>query len=203
MAVEARSVTDQVDEWFNSDEQFHLLYPAPMKSLAKKHWTPLDVARQAAKFLAAEKNKRILDIGSGVGKFCLAAAHYSPAGFYTGIEQRAQLVEYAENAKTTLGFQNVVFIHGNFIQLDFKEYDHFYFFNSFYENFSFTTKIDNNIGYSNELYHSYAHVLRKELAKKPAGTRLATFHSMEDEVPEDFLVVGTEIDNTLKFWVKV
>lgn len=191
------------DKWFNSDKEFHLLYPSSMQPLAKDHWTSLAVAQKTALFLAAEKNSRILDIGSGVGKFCLGAAYYKPQAFYTGVEQREKLVEFAENARSMVEFQNVVFIHGNFTQLDFKQYDHFYFYNSFYENLTSTHKIDDNIQYSRELYHYYAHYLLKKLEQKPAGTRLATFHSLEDEIPKDFLVVGSDLDNDLKFWVKI
>ena len=203
MPSAAISATPPTDKWFSSDENFHLLYPTSIQLLAKNHWTPLNVARQAARFLAAEKNARILDIGSGVGKFCLGAAQFMPNAYYTGVEQRKTLVEHAENAKSKLGLANVSFLHGNFTQLDFKQFDHFYFYNSFYENFSFTDKIDNNLDYSSELYHNYAYYLLKQLEQKPAGTRLATFHSLEDEIPKEFLVVGTEMDNLLKFWIKV
>ncbi len=180
------------------------MYPADIIALAGKHWTPLAVACMVADFLAAgKKNARILDIGSGVGKFCLAAAHYKPNAIFTGIEQRAQLVAHAENAAQQLGLKNVCFLHGNFIKLDFKKYDHFYFYNSFYENFDFTTKIDDSVTHSSELYHSYSHQLHKMLQQKPVGTRLATFHSLEDEIPNDYLVVGSEMENILKFWEKV
>ena len=191
------------DNWFNSDEQFHLLFPASMQQLARRHWTPLKVARKAARFLAAEKDVRILDIGSGIGKFCLAAAHCMPHAFYTGVEQRKKLTDHAENARNNLGLQNVSFINGNFTQLDFRQYDHFYFYNSFYENFAFTEKIDTSIDYSGELYNYYTRYLLKQLELKPVGTRLATYHSLEDEVPEGYLVVGSEMDNCLKFWIKV
>lgn len=179
------------------------MYPADIIALAGKHWTPLAVARMAADFLAAEKKARILDIGSGVGKFCLAAAHFKPNAVFTGVEQREQLVSHAETAKLHLGIKNASFLCGNFTKLDFKKYDHFYFYNSFYENFSFSTKIDNSIDHSSELYHQYAHCLLKLLEQKPAGTRLATYHSLEDEIPDNYLVVGSELENVLKFWVKV
>jgi SAM-dependent methyltransferase len=202
MTADSIPAISATDKWFQSEATFNALYPAEIRALAYKHWTPLDVARSAANFLAAEKNTRILDIGSGVGKFCLVAAHYKPQAFYTGVEQRQQLIDYAENAKIELKTKNVSFIHGNFTKLDFKQYDHFYFFNSFYENFAFTSKIDHSVDYSSELYHSYARYLKKQLEQKPAGTRVATFHSLEDEMPEEYLVVGSEMENVLKFWVK-
>jgi len=192
-----------VEKWFQSDEHFNQLYPANIQAMSRRHWTPLSVARSAAKFLAAETGVRILDIGSGVGKFCLSAAFYKPAAFFYGVEQRKSLISYAEIAKETLDLPNISFIHGNFTQLNFKNFNHFYFYNSFYENLTGIDKIDESIEFSAELYNYYNRYLFKELEKMDAGTRLATFHSLEDEVPPGFLVVGSEMNNLLKFWIKI
>ena len=191
------------ESWFNSDIHFNKIYPATIQQLASKHWTPLTIARKAANFLAAENNVRILDIGSGVGKFCLGAAHHKPKARYFGVEQRRPLVDLADAAKDRLLLENVSFIHGNFTQLDFKKFDHFYFYNSFYENLAETSKIDDTIQYSGELFNYYNYYLYQQLSNKPAGTRLATFHSLEDEVPKSYHVVGSEMDNLLKFWIKI
>lgn len=193
----------QIDKWFESDTEFHRLYPLEIRKLALNHWTPLEVAKKAAQFLAAEKNVRILDIGSGVGKFCLSAAYFMPNATYYGVEQRKSLIENAEAARQLLRLKNVSFIHGNFTQLDFRNYNHFYFYNSFYENLSGTRKIDDSIDYSSELYHYYCRYLFKQLDQMPAGTRVATFHSLEDEMPPDYHVVGSDDENILKFWIRV
>lgn len=191
------------ENWHRSDADFNRLYPAEIQQLASQHWTTLNVAKRAANFLAAEPNMHILDIGSGVGKFCLTAAHHKPAAFYYGVEQRKSLVTIADAVKDMIGLTNVTFINGNFTQLDFRKYNHFYFYNSFYENMNGTTKIDDSIDYSMELYHYYNRYLYKQLEQKPAGTRLATYHSMEDEIPPDYHVVGSEINDLLKFWIKI
>ncbi len=193
----------QADKWFASDLQFQLLYPEAAHAQASMHWTPLHIARKAAEFLAVEKNVRILDIGSGAGKFCLAAAYYQPNAFFYGVEQRAELVTYAEAAGDTLGLQNVSFTHTNITEADFRTYDHFYFFNSFYENLDSGYRIDENIHYSKDLYSTYNRFVYKQLEKKTGGTRLATFHSMEDEIPASFYEVASTDDGLLKFWIKV
>ncbi|MEJ0103707.1 MAG: class I SAM-dependent methyltransferase [Bacteroidota bacterium] len=190
------------EKWFASDDLFNQLYPAHIQSLSRKHWTPLNVARKAAGFLSLQHGQKILDIGSGVGKFCLGAAYYYPCSFYYGIEQRRDLVRYAEAAKELLQSENISFIHGNFTQLDFRDFDHFYFYNSFYENLAGTGKIDENIEHSAQLYHYYTHYLFKQLETMPAGTKLATFHSLEEEVPADFHMVHSEFDGLLKCWIK-
>lgn len=192
-----------MEKWFDTDSRFNRLYPAAIQRLSGRHWTPLLVARMAGAFLAMENNKRILDIGSGVGKFCLAAAAHFPDCTYFGIEQRLDLLRHAEAARQQLGIANISFIHGNFTQLNLRNYDHFYFYNSFYENLQGTEKIDASIDYSEELYYYYSRYLLKELEKMPAGTRLATFHSMDDEVPAGFHIVGSAMDHLLKFWIKI
>jgi SAM-dependent methyltransferase len=189
--------------WLRSDEEFNCLYPDHIQLLARRHWTPLEIIRKAAGFLGSERNARVLDIGSGVGKFCLGAAITQPKAFYYGIEQRKSLVTHAEDARKTLGLHNVSFVHGNFTQLDLRNYDHFYFYNSFYENLSGTSKIDDSISYSGELFNYYNHYLFKQLNRMPAGTRLVTFHSMEDEVPPGYHVVACESGSLLKFWIKI
>ncbi len=189
--------------WIGSEERFNQLYPAYIQALAGRHWTPLLVARKAAEYLAVEKNVRILDIGSGVGKFCLAAAYNQPEAFYYGVEQRKSLIIEADLVKKKLQLQNVSFIHANFTQLDFKKYDHFYFFNSFYENLNGTNKIDDSIQYSHELYNYYNRYLFNQLQQKPAGTKLVTYHSLEDEVPEGYQLVAAEIGDLLKYWIKI
>lgn len=194
---------NNTQNWFSSDAQFNQLYPISIQLLAQRHWTPLIVARKAANFLAAESNVKILDIGSGVGKFCLAAAHYKPNAFYYGIEQRKQLVTHAGAAKEILNYENVFFMNGNFTQIDFRKYDHFYFYNSFYENIAGTVKIDNSIDYSLELFNYYNRYLYKQLEQKPPGTRLAAFHSLEDEMPPEYHIVSVEMDGLLKFWIKI
>jgi SAM-dependent methyltransferase len=193
----------ETQNWFSSESRFDQLYPDSIRELGRRHWTPLTVSRKAAAFLTSEPRAKILDIGSGVGKFCLAAAHYNCLGQFTGVEQRKSLVYKAETARQVLRLSNVKFIHGNFTQLNFRDYDHFYFYNAFYENLVGTDKIDNSIMYSRELYNYYNRYLFRQLELKPVGTRLATYHSLEDEIPPNYLMVGTEMDNDLKFWVKI
>ena len=188
---------------FNSDNLFNQVYPTEIQQLARRHWTPVEVAEKAANFLAANDGVKVLDIGSGVGKFCLTAAFYKPRVHFIGIEQRGSLVNHANTAKEILRLENVSFINGNFTQIDLRDYDHFYFYNSFYENLDCSTKIDESIEYSGELYNYYNRYLYKQLEHMPAGTRLAAFHSLEDEMPPGYQLVGIEMGKLLKFWIKV
>lgn len=195
-------ISQGAGKWLTADSSFDRLYPLSIQSLSQRHWTPLYVAGKAADFLASENSSRILDIGSGVGKFCLTAAFIKPWAFFTGVEQRQDLIKHAERAKVILGLENVSFINANFTQLDFRIYDHFYFYNSFYENLKGTDKIDDSIEYSSELFHYYNRYLYKLLEEKPSGTKLAAFHSLEDEMPADYELVNVDAGGFLKFWIK-
>ena len=193
----------KIRDWFASDIFFNSLYPDAIQSLALKHWTPLEVAKKAADFLSASPDVKVLDIGSGSGKFCLTAAHHHPNISFFGVEQRKDLVALCNDLKNKLNLKNVFFINENVANIDFKEYDHFYFYNSFYENIEGTQKIDDSVVYSEKLYDYYNLCLYKQLSKKAVGTRLVTFHSFGNEIPPGYEIVHTDYDNYLKFWIKV
>jgi len=190
------------EDWFISDGSFLQFYPDAIQAYAKSHWTPIRVAKKAADFLGAEAGARVLDIGSGAGKFCLIAAHYRPGAFFYGVEQRREMVEQANRVKALTGLKNLAFMHGNITSVDLRSYDHFYFYNSFYENLIGSERVSDDLEYSEELYNYYNRYLYRQLDQTPSGTRLVTFHSLEPEVPRDFHVVASDMGNLLKFWVK-
>jgi SAM-dependent methyltransferase len=193
----------QLESLFSDDLRFNQLFPKRIQAKAARHWTPVDVAKTAADFLAPDKDVHVLDIGSGIGKFCLTAAYHKPKAIFYGVEQRKDLSDYAFDVSCKLAVYNVSFIHGNFTQLDFRQFDSFYFFNSFYENLKGTEKIDYTIEHSLSLYNYYNRYLYKELEQKATGTRIATYHSLEDEIPRCYRVVKTAFNGLLKLWVKV
>lgn len=197
------SAPERIRPWLASDLQFHQLYPASLHTQANMHWTPLHVARKAAEFLAVGQTPRILDIGSGAGKFCLAAACYHPHASYTGVEQRKELVAAAEQARNLLGLEQVSFLHQNLLDTDLASYDHFYFFNAFFENLEEAFRIDQAVPYSGELYAKYNRYLFRQLEKRPSGTRLVTYHSTEAEVPGAYHEVAVAEEGLLKYWVKI
>ncbi|MBO9203499.1 MULTISPECIES: class I SAM-dependent methyltransferase [Niastella] len=192
-----------INRWLSTDAQFNKLYPKSIQILAAKHWTPLHITQLVAPFLVTHPGIKVLDIGSGVGKFCLAGACYKSHATFYGVEQRKNLVDQAEKAAGKLGVQNVHFIHSNITDLDFRQYDHFYFFNSFYENLMDKDKIDDNITYSTYLYNYYHNQLYKKLNGMPAGTRIATFHCLDNTIPPSYQLIDEKDGTLLKFWIKV
>src|SRR5690349_15460565 len=108
-----------------TDKEFDSIYPTEIRRLTNKHWTPVSVAKTASEFLANRRGIRVLDIGSGAGKFCIVGA-LNTRGHFTGIEQRQDLVTLSQDIATAHNVDNVTFIHGNITTIDFAEYDAFY-----------------------------------------------------------------------------
>jgi hypothetical protein len=73
------------DACLTSDLAFDALYERRIRELSPQHWTPVRIARRAAELLTLSGAKRILDVGSGVGKFCIVGALTTEAQF-VGIE---------------------------------------------------------------------------------------------------------------------
>lgn len=191
-----------LDNYFTEEAPFYQLYSPSIQKLDPLHWSPLFVINRAVKFLVHKPNAKVLDIGSGSGKFCLAGAYFKPLAFFFGVEQREDLVECAQTARKKLGRSNVDFVHKNFTQIEFAEYDSFYFYNSFFENVEGTDKIDDSIAYSVELYDYYNLRLKAKLDEMPVGTRVVTYKTLDQEIPASYRLVTAEMENQLKFWIK-
>src|SRR5947207_1332759 len=88
-----------IHKWFTTDEQFDRLYPVCTQLLSRRHWTPLHIAKMAVNFLAQHKGAKLLDIGSGAGKFCLTGAYLKPDASFYGVEQRENLLQDAKDAR--------------------------------------------------------------------------------------------------------
>lgn len=189
-------------DYFTSDNKFNKLYPGYIQKVARKHFTSLGVAHMVAEFLAKEDGAKILDIGSGAGKFCIAAAYYTPKAFYYGVELRENLMVNAEIVRNKLGIKNAAFIKGSFADIDFTQYNHFYFYNSFYENIVDAGRIDESLSFSRDAYNAYNATLCDKLSQMPAGTRLVTFHVNTTELPPLYKVVREEVEGFLKFCIK-
>jgi len=189
------------DCFFRNDAEFDWLYPEHLQLMSQKQWTPIAIARKAAEYLAV-KNAKILDVGSGIGKFCLTAAHFYPDSFYFGVEQRHELVHYAKASQRYLDINNISFIHANITQVNFHQFDHFYFYNSFFENLDRENAIDDSIETSYSLYAYYSQYLKSMLSDKPSGTRVVTYQSFGEIIPTDYSMTDLSYDSLLQLWIK-
>jgi tRNA A58 N-methylase Trm61 len=183
------------------DSTFNKLYPIRIQRLAERHWTPVEIAKVAADYLVDKPNKKVLDIGAGAGKFCLVGAA-STRGVFYGVEQRESLTKLSKKIAEKHDIKNVEFIHSNINQISFSDYDAFYFYNAFYENIDTSCPIDKIILPKDELFLSYSDYVRDQLSKTPKGTRLVTYWSTWEEIPESFDLEESACDGILNFWKK-
>jgi SAM-dependent methyltransferase len=184
-----------------TDEKFNTIYPTGIRRLSEKHWTPVSVAKAASEFLVTSPGTRVLDIGSGAGKFCMVGAVHTN-GFFTGIEQRAELVELTQNLSNKYSLDNVEFIHANITSINFNQYQAFYFYNSFYENIDFDNKIDDSVLLNTGYYKAYTKYTLDQLAILPGGTRLATYWAADKFIPHGFDLVESLYDGHLNLYMK-
>ena len=184
------------------DSTFNELYPAHIKELSSKHWTPVEIAIMAADYLVDKANTKVLDIGSGAGKFCLVGAATTKGQFY-GVEQRQSLVKLSSKIATKHNISNANFIHSNITNVSFTDYDAFYFYNSFFENLNTLNPIDNKILPEKGLYFLYSNYVREQLSKVAVGARLVTYYSLWDEIPVGFDLEFTACNGVLNFWKKM
>ncbi|MBB5636582.1 2-polyprenyl-3-methyl-5-hydroxy-6-metoxy-1,4-benzoquinol methylase [Pedobacter cryoconitis] len=188
---------------FSSDAAFDSLYSLRAQQLSSIHWTPIEVAKKAAAYLTGgPAGKNILDIGSGVGKFCIVGGHIFPDHIFHGVEQRKALIDEAIIAQNATNTPNVHFIHANFNELDMDKYDHIYFYNSFSENLFHYKPIDNLIDCSEAIYNEYLSLFYEILEDKPSGTRVATFHCDDNYIPPSYKRVQHVTGESLKLWIK-
>lgn len=185
-----------------NDDRFDTIYPPPVRVAAEFHFTPVDVAKCASQALVERTGTKVLDIGSGAGKFCLVGAACTN-GHFTGVEQREGLCLLSNQLAERYGLTNVSFLHSNIREIGFEGFDAFYFFNAFYENVSQTNPIDCSVKLDKWLYHEYSLVVREKLDAMPPGTKLVTYFSYSDEVPDSYQVQLTRYDGYLKIWKKV
>ena len=123
----------------------------------------MEVAVRAAELLATTEKTRVLDIGSGSGKFCTIGTLFTRAHFI-GVEQRPHLTEVARKIAEELGAAQASFIDGNMIDLDWSFFDSFYLFNPFYENHVKSIRIDDTVSHNEDKFQRYVETVRTSSA---------------------------------------
>ena len=187
-----------------SDGEFDAVYAQKERSISFRHWTPVTVASRAARLLTGMGATRILDVGAGVGKFCIVGALTTEAHF-SGVERRGNLVEIARSAAARFGAGRTRFAHGNIVDVDCDPFDGFYFYNPFQELVEEDPlPIDGTVERSLTLHRSYVESTREKLIRAPARTPVVTFNGFGGPMPRQYRRVRTEhfFNAELVLWVK-
>jgi len=185
-----------------TDREFDSIYPENIRRIAERHWSPVGISKTASEFLVRRAGTRVLDIGSGVGKFCMIGAA-TTRGHFTGVEHRLPLVELSTTLSSRYDLQNVKYIHANVTSVDFSNYDAFYFFNSFYEQINVHHCIDDSVTMDAQTYEAHVSGMVEQLSRLPLGARLATYATLQSVVPGNFQLVDSLYYGSLNFWEKV
>lgn len=187
---------------FMSDSEFDEVYPEHIRKLSDTHWTPIDVARVAIDWLDLDENTHLLDIGSGVGKFCCIAGEMSSAQI-TGVEKRKNLVRIAEKVIKNKELTNVKILNTNITQIDFKEFNAFYYYNPFCEQISIKDSIDDTINFSQKTYRFYEDYVIDQMDKLPIGSKIVTYYSQEFTLSESYALKNLYFNSNLALWTKI
>lgn len=183
------------------DSSFDKIFQKKYSEISRIHWTPIEIAKIATNWLAKSADTKILDIGSGVGKFCIVGSMVSDAHFF-GIEKRRNLVNETNRLKNKLKLNRINIINENIINIDFKEFDSFYYFNPFCEQIAEYDLIDDKINTSDSIYESYENHVFNQLEKSKIGTRLVTYHSPNFYPPASYKIKDMMYEGQLVFWKK-
>ncbi len=185
----------------DTDDDFNSIYPLDIQNNSDRHWTPVDVAKTASNYLVQKANCRVLDIGSGVGKFCMVGASHTK-GIFHGVEQRRWMVDLSNELAWFYKMENVKYFNMNMLNFPIKEYSSFYFFNSFHENIDRSALIDNTIGASESHYKKYSSYLFDQLQLTRKGSLLATFWVRAEKIPTCFIQNDSFYGGKLILWEK-
>ena len=187
------------------EDAFDLVYPAMIRSLSPRFWTPVDVARRAAQLFRNAGVGTVLDVGAGVGKFALVAATAVPEIHFVGVEQRDRLVELARLAATKMRVPNASFLLGDAFDAPWTAFGGFYFFNPFAENlFDKSDHIDDQVLLTRERFLHDVLCVENALRACRIGTAVVTYHGMGAPIPACFELRQAERARSdwLRLWVK-
>jgi SAM-dependent methyltransferase len=186
------------------DSAFDQFLDEPLRSLSAQHWTPLAVAAKAARWLDEYNVRTVLDIGSGAGKFCVAAALASHCHF-TGLEHRASLVARARVLARRFGVAaRTCFIRGAFGTVPLPRVDAYYLYNPFEECIvEPAQRIDASVVGRERRARDLAS-LEALLARAPAGTYVLTYGRFGGPLPPSYgrLRIASGFPNELCLWRK-
>jgi SAM-dependent methyltransferase len=169
------------------DHVFDQFLPDAPRAVSEQYWTPLAVIRRATEWLDELDVRSVLDIGSGAGKFCVAAALGGRSDF-TGLEQRPHLVEAARTLARTFGVTDrACFIEGTFGELPLPHVEAYYLYNPFDElAFAAESRLDHDVDISHARRQRDIAAVQKLLREARAGTYILTYSGFGGNLPPGY-----------------
>ncbi len=188
-----------------ADRAFDRFLPDELRVVSSQYWTPLVVAKRAAEWLDDLKVRTVVDIGSGAGKFCVAAALAGRCRF-TGLEQRTRLVASARTLARRFEVDDrVSFVEGALGDIATPVADAYYLYNPFGE-YLIGSKdpFDSGLERSDERYARDVAAVQDLLQRARIGTCVLTYNGFGGRVPPSYrqIRVDNEMPNELRLWRK-
>ncbi len=196
----------QVPWDLGSDEDFDALYPARWQAVSKRYWTPVAVASLAAAWLTEDPRLGpVLDIGSGVGKFCIVGA-LGTGGEFVGVEQRGALVRASRASAMSAGVSaRATFHHARASMELLRRHSAFYLFNPFAENlYEADGRLDDRVELSDRRFTEDLQLVEEALSYAKLGTRVVTYHGFGGSLPSGFVLGRVERigSDALCLWIR-
>ncbi|MFO7303553.1 MAG: hypothetical protein DIU54_014160 [Acidobacteriota bacterium] len=187
-----------------ADEAFDCFMPPALQAVSSIYWTPLAVARLAARWLNEAGVRTLVDVGSGAGKFCVVAALLTRYSI-SGVERRGQLVAAARDLAALFDVDDrVTFIEGGVGTAEALAPDAYYFFNPFGEYVFRAVEFDDDGIPTDEDVQRDLDATVGLLARAPAGTFVVTYNGFGGSFPPGYeqLVMARRLPGTLRLWKK-
>jgi SAM-dependent methyltransferase len=187
------------------DRAFDIFLPDDLRALSPDQWTPLEVAASAARWLRECGVERVVDIGSGPGKFCVAAAL---AGSFEliGLEQNPRFVAVARSLARLFGVESRArFVHGALGSGALPAADAYYLYNPFAQQlFAPSESFDGDAPANYQRYLRDVRLAQDVFRRAPAGTIVLTYNGFGGLMPASYEVrrVCRELPCVLRMWRK-
>jgi predicted RNA methylase len=185
------------------DGELDRYLPIFLRYVSPQYWTPIRVGMQVGQWFREAGVRRVLDVGSGVGKFCVVGALSTECSF-VGIEERENLVVAARELAHRFGVdQQVTFLWGVFGRMPLQPFDGYYFYNPFGENvFGPSDWLDENVEHSDERYVREISLTERFLESLPIGKYVVCYNGFGGRMPDGYKVVRSEPNapNSLRMW---
>lgn len=185
------------------DVVFDAFLPDDLANLSADQWTPLEVAVAAAGWLAELGVRRVVDIGSGPGKFCVAGALAGDCAF-VGLEQNPRFVSVARSLARLFGLERRVhFLNAALGDVALPEADAYYLYNPFAQHLFAPT----DGGEATPNYQRYRRdvMLAQDILRRaPSGTVVLTYNGFGGLMPASYEAcrVDRELPCVLRMWRK-
>lgn len=190
----------------SANDAFDRFLPTELRQVADQYWTPLPVVRRVATWLRETGVGSVLDIGSGAGKFCVAAALLTRCRF-TGVEHRSTLVAAARDLAAVFEVDaRVSFVYGTVNAVAALPADAVYIFNPFGEyTFDDPRFIEEEVIFTPETRQRDVAAVAGLLSGARAGTFVVTYNGFGGPLPAGYeeLDSATRLPGTLRLWKKL